>query len=380
MAPISRSRSRGRTRSRTAAKDRARSVRRAPAPPARVVPVSRGGDHNDRATVNVSWNKAPKDPKIRFPYEVPSGHATVVRYCALRQVTANTWNVQQIDDHNQNLEFFTPRKFKDIEGRLFNGKTAAFNSYGNVTTAQLNFPPGAPVFIAYSSVFFEFKNVSQHVTFVQMFICWGRNNKDGNASPVEAINAANDSYNHFSAIQCTNVGFNPLSNQVFNKMWRMQCLTFKFEPGEQATHNLLGPKRYVMHGLEHCAPGTIPTLTTDPSWFQPEIAGNGCRIFFRTLNQGTLVSGTTGDTNSNFGVPAGFQHPPHLAPTGAGALCGGVVVKMSEYYIMKPGENVAVANVLPARILDNWFQSYTGTVKDIQVDADDSATIPTGPT
>jgi len=354
---------------------------------------TKGSDHNDRATVHVLKGR------VKKPYQAPSrvqvaeamedggGHIIIKRPLSMAQQTRNEWNAFRNDDNGKVLRFFTPVQFKTFEGVAWNSRPldAATLDFTATVGAGLNLPAYQKTFIKDSSVGFRFKNVSQHNTIVEMYICYGNLDTNTLASlshPIEEYVLANKSYyvGNASTMSVVSLGSNIMSNPKFLEKWRTQRVTFKFEPGEGAYHVLKGPKNYVMDGGKHISLAQAASEETPALWLPPDTKGNGCYVFFRILNDISLISGTTGDTNANIAgtVKGGLAHPVHR-PWAAATAFGAVTCEITERYVIgRPEVGVTAVQGVNRNYLQT-FQSVTGATIDIQIDADDSSTIPANP-
>jgi len=362
--------------------------------------TKKGSDHNDRATMSAYHSKSKKTMKVpdskiyRDALSFNRGDLKIVRNITLSQKVKNTPGVFAEDDKQFEMQLFTPGRFKSIEGVMFNNKTVTDtvlnlpNDHAIGTAANL--PTFQPMIIHDSRVSFRLKNVSQHKTTVELFFFHGKGSKNSVAEvPWNAYNRA--VLNQWRGMTNAMLGFAVIDNTMlesdeFNKLWHTERIVFKMEPGEEGFYIKQGPKRHVMHGKDHCSPSTTAASETlTPAWLLPSFYGNGCYAMFRILNELSFVTSSAGDINHNTSITGGVEHPINRpcvqATTETQPPFGGVAVEMVEYFSLAcPDKTLSNSFTTPFKYIHRERLNYTGTKADIQVDADNSAVIPSVPT
>jgi len=275
------------------------------------------------------------------------------------------------------LEFFTPRMFKDAEAVIFNGKTASWNSWATVNEgATFNFPAQQTTKINGSSASFRFKNFAEHKMIVEMYICRG---KGGGSHPLTdwnqcllgsgkyVVNGPSETGGDLT--RSLHVHMDGLPN--FEKIWNVSKVVMKFEPGEEAFHNLQGPRGYCMKGSSKLVPNVVaqgnPGSTT-PVFIGPSEPGGGVYVFFRVINNIGLVTSTTGSTIR--GNHVSVCHPPNIYANGAtNTLVGGVAVEITRHYSIEAPMGVTVP-LMDVHIVNNNYGTPSGSTQDQEKDAD----------
>lgn len=148
-----------------------------------------GADHNDKAQKHVSVGQQPKKDGPTWANVVNNvfGLYRKTFYLCMRQANIDAWSSVAFDDNGNAMEFFTPRKFKDCEAVSFNGKPLTANGYATETvaiplTSGVNLQTMQPCYVQQSWVQVNVRNVSQHSCTLQMFICYGNQEKAASAS------------------------------------------------------------------------------------------------------------------------------------------------------------------------------------------------------
>jgi len=361
----------------------------------------KGSDHNDRATMSAYHSRSQKVTKIpdsviyRDALSFNRGEMKVIRNVTLTQKLANTPGVYAECDRGYEIQLFTPAQLKSIEGIMFNNKTANLDTLNTPTDATVgtgaNLPTFQPLIVHDARASFRLKNVSQHKTTVELFFFHGKGSKNSAAeAPWNAYNRA--VLNQWRGMTNAMLSYITMDNTMlespeFNKLWHTERIVFKMEPGEEGFYIKQGPKKYVMHGKDHVSATTTASAENiTPAWQTPSYYGNGCYVMFRILNDLTFVTSTAGDGNHNLtGNPkAGVEHPINRlavqATEQAQPPFGGVAVEMVQYYSLAcPDKTLSDNYTTPFKYLYRQRLTFTGTKADIQVDADNSAVIPSTP-
>jgi len=365
----------------------------------KVTGTKKGGDHNDRATMSAYHSKSHKEKKItdaqiyKTAMGFNKGDMKIIRNVTLSQSVKNTPGVFALSDDGFEMQMCTPLRLKSIEGMMFNNKTVTATELMApiITTVATpgNLPTFQPVIVHNAYVTFRLKNVSQHKTVVEMFFFHGKGNRSAPATkPWNDYDTA--VLNEWRGMASAQLGYAKPDNTMlestqFNKLWHTERIVFKMEPGEEGFYTKQGPKHYVMHGKDHVTPGTTAAdITTAGSWLSPSSYGNGFYTMFRVLNDISLVNSTMGDLNVNTGVNGGVEHPIHRVPVQGGSGSqppfGAVAVEINEHFCLAcPDKTLSDQFTTPYKYLFRNRLNYTGNKSDFQIDADNSAVIPTEP-
>jgi hypothetical protein len=386
--------------------------------PKKTVSYKKGSDHNDMATVSKyrSSSKVVKKVSSAELYKQlrdnSVGVIKIVRQVTLSQKYSNTPYVTANDDRGHLLQFFTPARFKTFESIMFNNRNWSADSYhpslptpepgvaywdinigASNIGANANLITYQPMIVHDSYVTFRLKNVSQHKSIVELFLFSGKGGQTASTvAPWDQYNASvkNDyrtPVGGFRGLVFTEMNNTLLESATFNKNWETERVVFKMEPGEEAFFKKQGPKTCVLNGKQHVVYNQLVDAS-NPVWLTPAVKGNGYHCMFRVLNDLTLVNATSGDGNVNLGaVKGGIEHPIHRQAVQAVAEplsvlpFGGVVVEVNEFYKMGcPDESLSDNYKTPYKLIADERLTFTGSKVDIQVDADNSATIPAVPT
>jgi len=332
-----------------------------------------GSDHNDIATKFVKQSKPHKKERIPFSLSKDSATGIVQKryYVSLSQKAINEYYTTSLTDKGTLLEFFTPRKFKDAEAISFNSKIITNESFVNTAEATgANLSHHTNTFVKDSHVQVNLRNVTQHNCTVEMFISYGVLDKTGSTiSPWGDFQAVVDQYyGTINSVTYNTIHINPLPILAKSQLWKTTMVTFKFEPGEKQSHFIQGPKNYVLIPHNHINVNTLAASTT-PTWLQPEIKGNGCYIWFRIINDLTMVVGSGAESGANTNMANKKMHPAHPINqvTGEGVAQGGVVIEMIETIITRAPTGKEAA---PKRDFLWDFGVLANTLVDVQIDAD----------
>ena len=346
---------------------------------ATVIKYDRGNDSVDRAPQIVYKGASPPGvsnaEKFAAVKDNARGrlHGTIFSYVRGKQ---DQWHAVGSDVNGNILEFFTPRKFKDAEACLFNGKTYDSLSYVDDTLAS-NGPHFRDVMIDYASVEFEMHNVTQQDTTLEMYICYGKG-KNGNALPWEDLNNAL-AQEKGTPLNIDNVGYEPISVEGWLDKWVVKKVCVKFEPGEKSSYHLKGPRGYALDPRQHMTVGVEPTSAA-ADWLQPHFEGNGCIVWFRMLNRLTLIATTdlTANTNNQLGGRRIHAHyPENPVPAADGDKQGGIIIKIKQNYQVCAPETYTGGDV---RVVNVAFDSGTGGTKStVIIDTDQTQTLAVTP-
>ena len=278
------------------------------------------------------------------------------------------------------LEFFSPRMFKDAEAVLFNGKVATFNSWAVDVAegAAHNFPAQQSTKINGSSATFRFKNVSEHKMIVEMYVCKG---KGGGTHPLTdwekcllgsgkyVVNGVTTAPAPGSLIRGIHVHMDGLPN--FDKIWNVEKVVMKFEPGEEAFHILKGPRGYVMKGSNKLTPNVVAQGNDSPStpvWINPGEPGGGSYVFFRVLNNLGVVSSTSGSTIR--GQYTSVCHPANSwGGSGQAVPVGGIALEVVRHYSIEAPMGVTVP-LMDTHVINTNYGTPGGNLYDNEKDAD----------
>lgn len=351
-----------------------------PVPRSFIASYNKGNDAHDEGSRAVIKTTMPRKQSMKEKFQAredaANGYVTVVRFVTLRQTSIDQWGFTKTDINGNWVEHFTPRKFKDAEAVSFNGKALTTGGYSTTTTAA-NGTTLRDIYIQYSHVRYNFYNVQQHTCKLEMYICYAKNG-EASTAPENDLALCYDMYMGNSNTITVNTPYHDImANKEWLSLWDVTKVEFKLEPGEQQTYFLKGPQDYVLDAKRHCATGTTDT-TTPVTWDSYNKQGNGCAVFFRMLNNITLVAntdvGTAADSNLG-GRKIGAHHPPNNVPAADGSLQGGIAIRYLEYYHIKAPENVD--DVDQRNFLNAFHTIAGGNYVDVQVDTDQAMTVPT---
>lgn len=345
--------------------------------------AQKGSDTKDTADVYVHRSVTPAEPSMAEKYnlhkEQPNGVVLITRFRSARVAGINRWEVFGDDDSNLRFELFSPRKFKDAEAVSFLGKALTANGYGNASLAA-NGPTLRDVVVVNARARFDFKNVSQNTTTLEMYVCsMKRDQTYAGTYPQDDLALALDMYDgNSSGTTGTSLYTDPLSVKTWTDMWNVRKVKIVMEPGETASHTMQGPSKYVMDARRHVILGTT-AISDPPTWMNPEMQGNGFYVFFRMLNQISFLATTDAGTAANAKMGGRRIYPGHplnTLPGTDGSLQGGVIIKLQEYYCIKCPMDVDsndTRNVLVDLV------NVTGTPVNVQIDSDQPLTTVSAP-
>lgn len=231
----------------------------------------------------------------------------------------NSWSCIERGDQDTYLTFFNPRQFKDAEAICFLQKvatdatTVANSGWKNETGNNTRL---ANVRVVNSSVYMNFKSNSSMKMILEIYeisgksavkLNEGENFRDvwnGYAGSTLSPGAAGSKVVILPVSTALNatIGQVPAILSDFN----IKKTTIKFQPGEEASHFIQGPKNYTMNSSKK--------ILADGTWPNWSLPGNGIKVMFRVttdINMGYYVSGTppvTSDTNLNVGARFNIAH------------------------------------------------------------------------
>jgi len=221
-------------------------------------------DHSraEKSSHVMKARSAPKKSKATKKFEkkvlkvlkepTATGKYTQIVTKYMPQDTTNLYSLYNQDDggptagSDADLEFFSPRQFKDAEAVLFNGKVSTWNSWATTTVgANNNFEARQPCKINNSSATFRFKNFSTHKMTLEMYIVSGKT-VDATTNPItDFTTTLNSSFvfsqtglNTANVARLANYGVNISQNAAWLAMWECQNIVYQFEPGEEQFHKL----------------------------------------------------------------------------------------------------------------------------------------------
>lgn len=265
--------------------------------------------------------------------------------------TKNVWEVIEQGDLGQILSFFQPKQFLDAQAILFN-KKGAFDATltqpavgwgsltGNLTELQT-------VRVKDSTVFMSFKSNSTMKMILEIYEIQGESGL--NLPPATlfstiwnqyALNTLDDS------TQTTNVVIRPLCTSLNAAITHLPALlqdykikktVIKFQPGEEATHTMQGPKNYTMKPSNK--------IMSDGTYANWSTKGSGTHVMFRVttdINMG-YYNGSGPIANSpNVNLQNNGYHIAHHANTILGTDTnggpGGILCELKRYYKIEQPE------------------------------------------
>ena len=331
--------------------------------------------HRSKAKVK-AWKRFSTKVNKVIDKAQPYGYFNQVDIKRLDQDTINKWKVIK---HDKDLTFFQPGQFKDAEACCFNEKPITATGWYDNSSVKPNgnFDTNNITHVIDSNVKFKFVNTSQHVTFVEMYICKAKKAATTNVTiapgplsegkdPVElwgdTLNTTSIRGNLLSDVTQALTSSHYQSKQL-NAMYDVKLVKFKFEPGQVQTHFMQGPKNYRMDGSKKQAAGA--TNINDPVWQNYLNPGSGVFVFFRVLNEVTL---------GGSGLPAHF---PHNQAVG---LKGGIALEYYKYYKMRgPNSNSTQSDDFISNTIVGQDYVDDAVTGDIQIDPDNPASFPATP-
>lgn len=290
----------------------------------------------------------------------------ITRY--MPQLEVNRWSLYHQDQgnatagSNADLEFFTPRQFKDAEAVLFAAKASTYNSF---TTTVGNYTPRQATKVNNSSATFRFKNFSTHKMTLEMYVVSGKS-PDCTTYPIGDFSSTlNNSFvfaqtglNTVAPERLSNYGVNISQNHKWLDMWDCQKICFQFEPGEEAFHKLQGPKSYMMDGSKKLL------ANSDTLYKGPNSPGCGKYVFFRVMSNLGLVSSVGGTPGEATCFPTN-DFASNIA--GVPSLVGGIVVMITRHYNIEAPAGIPCQN---AFVINNNMRVPSGSSLNNEIDAD----------
>lgn len=293
----------------------------------------------------------------------------------LSSKTVNQWTVIEQGDRGSLPNFFQPLQFKDAQAIIFNNKVAAEctatapgagygTEVGNLTQLQ-------PVRVLNSSAFFSFKSNSSMKMIVEMYEVQGVTNiaSNGTGANFQSYWTSYSNVTLSAGAAGTDItvrpGFATLHSSISQipallSDFKVKRTVFKFNPGEEATHFIQGPKNYTMK------PET--KLKADGTWGNWTSPGNGIHVLFRVIadhNFGYHTGVQPGSTaNTNLAnQEANIAHFKNTADIVSG--CGTVNVEIVRKYKIEEPEGTPTTafgtNFTPACVYLNYLPTIIDT-------------------
>lgn len=228
-------------------------------------------------------------------HDKPFGEYRYISDQQLRQQTKEEYNHFTVDNNGILFDQFTPMQIWDAASVCFNEKVGQPNFYAGVTqgwTNNIRYKQTVHVTNAYTK--FEFKSTSSHVVNLEMYICTPRSNAV-NQTVDGAVTNQTNAQNDFYFVQEVNgsisgrsidfrrdLGVKPSDLSVLHRDYIVECVKFKFDPGEHKTHFLQGPKGLDIDGTKYAAPDGNSLYN---------YAKFAKFIFFKVINDQTVCGG-----------------------------------------------------------------------------------------
>lgn len=228
-------------------------------------------------------------------HDKPFGEYRYISDQQLRQSVKEEYNIYFADNNGQLFDQFTPMQVWDAASVCFNEKNAVPNYYAGTAqswTNNVRYKQTIHVVSAYTK--FEFKSTSSHVVNLEMYICTPRNNAVSQ-TVAEALQNQTNAQNDFYFIQEPNgsitgrsidfrkdLGVKGTDLSLLHRDYIVECVKFKFDPGEHKTHFVQGPKMLDIDGTRF-ASGDGNTLYNYAKFAK--------FIFFKVINDQTVCGG-----------------------------------------------------------------------------------------
>ena len=280
----------------------------------------------------------------------------------LPAANTNSWHTVERGDLGTVTDFFTPLQFKDAEGILFFNKvpTDATNNTNGWYIQANNNDKLANVRVKNSTVSMRFKSNSTMKMIVEIYEVQGE-------STLPTPNATFAAYWNLYSSQTfkvlASVGkytgtntVNLLTSTVGDVKsllsdFKVKKTVMKFEPGEEATHFIQGPRNYLMN----CA----NKINYDGTWQEWTYPGSGIRVMFRIISDLNMMYykdgvAEPGGSEANINITGAPKFNPGHWPNSNTALAGGpgaVMCEISRYYNIEQPEgtnNLTSTNFQPA--------------------------------
>jgi len=228
-------------------------------------------------------------------YDKPFGEYRYISDQQLRQTVRDEYNIYYRDNNGILLDQFTPMQIWDAASILFNDKIGRANYYANVGqswTNNVRYKQTIHVVSAYTK--FEFKSTSSHVVNLEMYICTPRTNSVQQLVSEAVSNQANaqNDWVYYQQADGTiagrginfekDFGVKGTDLMSLHKDYLVECVKFKFDPGEHKTHFVQGPKMFDIDGTKY-AQGDGLTLNNYTKFAK--------FIFFKVINDQTVCGG-----------------------------------------------------------------------------------------
>lgn len=337
--------------------------------------VERAGSHASK-----SVEKFNKRVLKAINGDKPTGHYISTFTATLQCKINNAWHTVERGDANTYLTFFQPLQFKDAEAILFLNKQAVdctTSTTGWASTTGNN-TKLSNVRVINSSVFMNLKSNSSMKMILEIYEVSGTSTASNlpetnfgdiwNGYAASTLNAGQPGTKIVglplvTAIRAT-INHVPAILQDF----KVKKTVIKFQPGEEATHFIQGPKNYTMNSEKKILP--------DGSWPNWTLPGNGIKVMFRVIsdiNMGYYTDGTapaTSEENLNLSslkYNIGHFNNTSLASTGGP---GGILCEIIRNYTIESpdgfppvpiGAPAALENFRPACVLLNNYNIMTSS-------------------
>lgn len=253
----------------------------------------------------------------------------------IQQSAKDVWGQKESDQAGQYLDLFTPARFKDVEGILFNGKAPSISSFNTTTVANpviagTNFATAEKFHVVDSTATLILKNVSGHCSRVEVFISSPKCDNTAITTPFGdwagsyGASTSNVGSDDVATHLHTSICADPYTAENFNRYWYWKKLTYCLMPGQDQKIFIQGPQNRTFDGSKILDHATSTLL--NPTWkrFSPKLGVKF--VSFRILNDISL---------DNDGFCHHFPHNTAYAGGPPVIPVGGVAFEIQRYYHMR---------------------------------------------
>lgn len=287
----------------------------------------------------------------------PTGQYISSFTCSIPLYLPNSWSVIETGDKGTLLSFFQPLQFKDAEAICFLKKVAtdatavAGTGWNNETGNNTKL---ANVRVVNSSVYMNFKSNSSMKMILEIYEISGKSTLSYfESQPFNLVWAAYVAETLAAGAAGTNVVTGPIAtclkatiSQVPSLLsdFNIKKTVIKFQPGEEASHFIQGPKNYTMNSSKK-----ILSSGGWPNWSLP---GNGIKVMFRVttdINMAYYTQGVppdTSDNNVNVGARFNIGHWENtLTASDGGPGC--IIADITRHYTVEAPDGTPPAAAIP---------------------------------
>lgn len=284
--------------------------------------------------------------------EESRAHYREKRYVTMFQENIGQAKLFTVCDEGEILEFFTPGHFKDKIEIMYGVKPITVE--GHRTRTGEVFDVDLPMRISKSSVRFQFKNNSQRVAHVEMYICYAKDRANDYANLVFQQATTNWIDAPTGADRNIQEGYGPsvpewsvYDNPKVLMDYKTTMIKMRFDPGEKYTYLMKGPFGNV-NLLDKVSPGFAASPTTQLE--RSYKTGCGCNVFFRYFNEAAIGwDGTQPWLNENTDEQTQISNPPNNNNPSLTKPFTGVQCEIISDYVVRPFEGQTEAEGIRER-------------------------------